>query len=384
MGLPQSTGQFTFEVSGETLISWMDGSAFYHPAYPPYETAYLPLLIDQVSQGNTDLLFPWAKNYVARWGDEGFAWGLYFAINCQDDAPSVDTEMVEAQVAAFPELDGYYRHRDELAVCAAWGLDGAASLPTEPVASDIPVLVLAGTYDPITPPEWSRTALTNLGNSTFVEFPASGHSVVTDNPCARQITAAFLDNPGKALDLSCGMAAPGPKFVLPNEIILAPAIYEIHYGELGYSRLEENLFLGSWLTLLGSGVTALAAGLVKLAGRRKRPAPDAAARIALPLLSVLAVTALMWGYALRSTLQSAATSTASVLRFGLPAADWWLFAIVLLMGLMTVALIGTTVLTWRRRSWSFTGKMALSLATLAAIIFCGVLAKWGLFTALLR
>jgi len=47
------------------------------------------------------------------------------------------------------------------------------------------------------------------------------------------------------------------KFVLPDEIIIAPPMYEIHYGQVGYSMLEENLFLGSWLTPTGTGVIAL-------------------------------------------------------------------------------------------------------------------------------
>lgn len=382
--LPQGTTQFTFEVSGETLIAFMDGSAFYGPAYPAFETAYLPLLIDKLSSGNSDLLYPWVKNYVGRWGDDAFAWGLYFAVNCQDDAASTNSAMLKTQNAAFPELDGYSRHREELKICSAWGLDPSPPLASEPVASDIPALVLAGRYDPITPLEWSRTALTNLSNSAIVEFPASGHSVNTDNPCAQQITAAFLDDPGKKPDLSCLETAPHPRFVLPDEIILAPAIYEIHYGELGYSMLEENLFLGSWLTLIGSGLLALIASVINLA-RRRKPIPSAkGAWIAISLLIMSAITALFWGYALRFALQSVAASTSNILRFGLPARYWWLFVIVLLIGLMTIALIVMSVLTWKRSYWRMIGKIGFSLATLAAVIFCSVLARWGLFTALVR
>jgi pimeloyl-ACP methyl ester carboxylesterase len=384
MTIPQSSERFTLEVNGDSLINWMVGSAFYAPAYPPHDTAYLPLLIDQLSHGNTDLLYPWAKSYVSRWTDDSFAWGLFFAVNCQDDAPFITSEMVEAQTEAYPELDGYYRQRAELAICAAWGLDGAPPLATEPVTSDIPTLVLAGTYDPITPPEWSRTAITNLSKTTFVEFPSLGHSVLSNSPCAEHITAAFLDNPAIAPDLSCVAEAPEPKFVLPNEIIIAPAIYEIHYGELGYSQLEENLFLGSWLTLIGTGVVAVVAGLVKLVRRSKQPPSDPLARIALPLLIGLAVTVLVWGYALRFTLQSNAATMSNVFRFGLPVAYWWLFVIVILIGLMTIALIAMTVLAWIRKYGSILGRIATSLTTLAAITFSGVLAKWGLFTALFR
>ncbi|MBN2389079.1 MAG: alpha/beta fold hydrolase [Anaerolineae bacterium] len=383
MTFPGSTERSILEVNGDTLISWMVEDAFYGPAYPPFETAYLPLLIDELSQGNMDLLYPWAKAYVSRWGNDAFAWGLYFAINCQDDAASVKPEMIEAQIAAYPELGGYYRHRTELEICSVWGLDPAPPLATEAIASDIPALILAGTYDPITPPEWSRTATVNLSNSTFVEFPASGHSVVRDNPCAQQITAAFLDDPNTKPDLRCVGDAPEPEFMLLNEIIIAPAMYEIHYGELGYSMLEENLFLGSWLTLIGTGVVGLIAGLVKLVQRYKQSSSGVFVRIAHPLLIVLPATALVWGYALRFSLQSVAATTPNVLRFGLPVACWWIFAVAILIGLMMIVLIATAILAWKHRYWSLIGRFAISLTALAAVIFCGMLAHWSLFAALL-
>jgi pimeloyl-ACP methyl ester carboxylesterase len=380
---PGSSENFTLDMTGYTLIRWMVEGAFYDPAYPAFETAYMPLLIDKLSQGNTDLLYPWAEQHVSRWGNDAFAWGLYFAINCQDDAPSVSLEMVKALAAAYPELDGYIRHREELEICDVWGLDPAPPLTAEPVASDIPTLILAGAYDPITPPEWSRSASVNLRNSIFVEFPSAGHSVLTNNPCAKHIMGAFLNDPDANLDLSCVKDVPRSQFVLPNEVIIAPAMYEIHYGELGYSMLEERLFLGSWLTLIGASVVALIAGLVKLVRRHKQSPPDAFARLSHPLLVILGITVLVWGYALRFTLQFVASTAPNVLRFGLPATSWWLFGMVLLIGLMTITLLVIAVLAWKRSYWSLIGRIAFSLTTLTAITFSSVLGYWGLFTALL-
>lgn len=382
--LVNGTEKFTVEVNGDTLISWMVGAAFYGPAYPPHATAYLPLLIEAGSQGNTDLLYPWSKEYIARWANDSFVWGLYFAVNCQDDAPHIDAETVAAQIAAYPELDGYYRHRAELAICDAWNLDPAPLLAAEPVVSDIPVLILGGAYDPITPPEWGRKNAANLRNHVFVEFPSLGHSVFSDNPCAEHITAAFLDDPTQELDLSCMQDVPDPDFVLPKAIILAPAMYEIHYGELGYSQREENLFLTSWLTLLAAGAIALVVTLVNWIRRRNRSQPETAARLAPPLLIVLSLTALVWGYALRFALQSLAATAPITLRFGLPAAYWWLFAIALMIGLLSVALVLFVGLAWIRKYGSLLGRIALSCAALAAVIFSSVLANWGLFTALFR
>jgi pimeloyl-ACP methyl ester carboxylesterase len=382
MSFPSSGEQFTLEVDGGTFISFMVQNAFYGPAYPKFKTAYLPLLIDKVSSGNTELLYPWADDYVDKWGEDGYAWGLYFAVNCQDDASSITPDMIAAQIADFPELDGYFRHRDELDICAAWGLDPASPLASGPVISDIPVLVLTGRYDPITPPEWGKVATQNLSNRSYVEFPASGHSVFSDNPCALAITKAFIKDPGKKPDTSCLAGVPEPKFVLPGEIIIAPAMYEIHFDELGYSVLEENTFLASWLTLIGTGVVALVAGLVKVVRRKKASPIDPISRLVYPFLLILAVMVLVWGYALRFSLQKVASTESMILRFGLPVGYLWLFSIVLLIGLMTIILVVLSAISWKRKYWSVLGRTALSVTTLGALTFCGVLAKWGLFTAL--
>lgn len=382
MDFPDAEGKFMFEVNGHTLVNFMIEDAFYGPSYPNFQTAYLPLLINEVYSGKSDLLYPWAERYVSRWGNEGFSWGLYFSINCQEEAPYTNSAMLNAQINAVPELDGFSRTWDELTICNAWNLDAAPPLAVEPVASDIPVLVLAGTYDPVTPPEWSRIALENLSNHTFVEFPSSGHSVPTDNPCSEQITVDFLDNPKIEPDLSCLGDRPAPKFVLPDEIIISPSIYEIHYREIGYSKLEENFFLGSWLTLIGSGTIALILGLVKLIRRDKKQGTDIWGWIALLVVIATGITSTVWGFQLRSSLQSTAATSANALRFGLPVEYKWLFLIIPFIGLMTLSLIVLAGYAWKRKYWSLIGRLAFTGSTLGAVTFSSLLAYWGLFTSL--
>lgn len=377
---PKNMERSTIEVDGNTLISWMVEGAFYGPAYPPFETSYLPLLIDTLSSGNMDLIVSWAENHIANWSNEAFSWGLYFAINCQDDASSINPEIVENLAKEYPQLDGFVRHREELDICTAWGLDSAPRLATEPITSKIPTLILAGTYDPITPPEWSQTAIINLINSTFVEFLSSGHSVIRNNPCAEQIIATFMDNPSKKPDLRCMETVPKPKFILPDEIIIAPSIYEIHYGEIGFSMLEERLFLGSIFTIAGTGFVILISSLSKLVCQHKPLSKDVFERMAPFLFVIYSIIVLGWGYAFRFSLRSVADTTPIVLRFGLPVTYWWIFFIVILISLLTILLIATALLAWKRGYWSLFVRIAFSLTILAAIVFVSMLAYWGLLS----
>lgn len=91
-------------------------------------------------------------------------------------------------------------------------VDVAAAPPgfNDPVRSDIPTLVLAGEYDPVTPPDQSRHASESLSHSTFVLFPGMGHSEVFASPeCPEIIFRAFLADPLANVDTSC-IASMGP------------------------------------------------------------------------------------------------------------------------------------------------------------------------------
>jgi pimeloyl-ACP methyl ester carboxylesterase len=71
-------------------------------------------------------------------------------------------------------------------------------------------LVLAGEYDPQTPPDNSRHAAESLSHSTFVLFPGMGHAEIFAKPeCPEIIFRAFLADPTAKVDTSC-VAAMGP------------------------------------------------------------------------------------------------------------------------------------------------------------------------------
>jgi pimeloyl-ACP methyl ester carboxylesterase len=95
-----------------------------------------------------------------------------------------------------------------------WSDAGAPAIENQAVVSDIPTLVMAGEWDPITPPSWGAAVAANLVNSTFVEFPGLGHGVSVDDSCPRSIMFDFLTNPESSLDLSCVEGMEEPEFLV--------------------------------------------------------------------------------------------------------------------------------------------------------------------------
>ncbi|MFN2207262.1 MAG: alpha/beta fold hydrolase [Candidatus Promineifilaceae bacterium] len=63
------------------------------------------------------------------------------------------------------------------------------------VESDLPVLLLSGTFDSQTASSWAEVAAQKLPNSYQVTFPGSGHGTTQYSPCARAVAAAFVATP---------------------------------------------------------------------------------------------------------------------------------------------------------------------------------------------
>ena len=87
-----------------------------------------------------------------------------------------------------------------------------------PVTGDgsVPVMVFTGTNDIQTATSWSEQAANTLVGSHFVRFPNAGHGATMFSQCARDVAAAFFDQPSKLVNADC-MDDLTPTFVLPEE-----------------------------------------------------------------------------------------------------------------------------------------------------------------------
>ena len=86
----------------------------------------------------------------------------------------------------------------------------------QPLASDVPVLLLSGADDPVTPPAGAETAMRGLTRSRHLVVPGEGHSQLGVT-CMDRVMADFVrDADPKALDTSClARSKPAPFFTSP-------------------------------------------------------------------------------------------------------------------------------------------------------------------------
>jgi pimeloyl-ACP methyl ester carboxylesterase len=372
----------TFTVDGYALLGWMVGDAFYGPTRGYHRTAFLPYLIDAVETGNTGLLYPWAREEWNKQNTWPFAWGLFFAVNCQDDTRGYTAASLAAQSAAYPKLEGYARQERELEICNAWGLPPAPPLLERPLESDIPTLVLAGSYDPITPPAWSRETARYLENATYVEFPAEGHDVLTDNPCSLGIMSDFLRDPSHQPEVSCAAAA--PQFVLPDDVLLVPNFFEYYVGYIGRNKLEHDAYLALENALPLAIVLVLAVVVVWLLLWRRRKVRFDRVVFGGLLLAVL-VSFLWYAVSMQMRALSHRVAGSALLRFGVPAAadtTAW-FVAVLVVAALTAGLVALVIYAWVRGRVPLLARVALAVVMLPAVGFTVLLGAWGWLGVLL-
>jgi len=385
-GLP-----ITFD--GYHLVDWIAIDQLYRPVFAHHDAAYLPLLIDEVHRGNVEPLEIAAQGFwTSNIKDPNWAWGLMFAINCQQDLPAAGPMRPAADLAASERLDGFARSRSHRAICEAWDLAPLAPAAVDYVRSDRPALVLAGSYDPVTPPSWSRTTAEHLPNSTYVEFPGHGHDVASDNPCAARLEAMFVADPNAELDTSCVETAREPAFVLRDDVYRAPGLArsgeEVSLGAAGgVAWIEAIAIVGAYGSILLLPILVVL-GLVWLIKLRHRnpEATDRTALIAytLALLATLATLAVVLlvdqvtdDHASRSELAYALGPSRDFISVRLLA---WTAP---LAGSVILALAATTAWAWLKGRWSTGFRLLTTTSTLCTLTIIMLGARWDLFTMLL-
>lgn len=187
-----------------------------------YDTRLIPVLPfaqEEIRRGNTALLETLTRDIVFSFN--GLADAMATSVECNEEV-AFNTAQVVAQAnsgvrqivrAAHMGVTDEDSRQRLINACNAWDSPSPAATENQPVVSTIPSLVLAGQYDPITPPSWSRQAAGNLANSFFYEFPATGHSAFFGRfSCAMPMVAAFIAAPSTAPEHGCVAAIPPPNF----------------------------------------------------------------------------------------------------------------------------------------------------------------------------
>jgi pimeloyl-ACP methyl ester carboxylesterase len=177
--------------------------------YSPDKSSEVPLRVHLAAQGDYREL---ARTAVLLRADlqQGLALGDLFSVSCAEDLPFIDPRQIPA--ATRGTFYGDDRVREQLAVCGVWP---HAKMPTgwgQLVHSDVPVLLLSGERDPVTPPADAALVAKGFPHGLLVLIPHGAHA--NEGSCEGRLIADFIERGTvQGLDVSCIKAAKPVPFV---------------------------------------------------------------------------------------------------------------------------------------------------------------------------
>ncbi|HUI90239.1 MAG TPA: alpha/beta fold hydrolase [Anaerolineales bacterium] len=209
------TGTITQSVTGETVMNVILGSI----KESPY-IATAPQSIYRFKNGDFSTLV--LEQASLPFAFEGISPGLFINMTCHEQILS--TTPAQAQTDAnsqiirdYAWLPFYGDIENIFKTCKSWGATAPAYGEDDPTVSNIPSLIITGSFDPTTPPAYAKQVAARLSHSYYFEFPNLGHTptAADSSGCAMSIVEQFLDNPSTEPDRSCLDKLKTPVFVVP-------------------------------------------------------------------------------------------------------------------------------------------------------------------------
>jgi pimeloyl-ACP methyl ester carboxylesterase len=185
--------------------------------YSAQSSRAVPYMLSRARQGD---LAPFAENAIrsSRGLNQSLRLGLLLSITCSEDAPRIRAEEIAAITGN--SFIGAARVHNQLGACAVWPRGTVADDFAAPYTSDVPVVLVSGDLDPVTPPEWGEIAQRYFPNSIHVVNP-EGHAAGQD--CVERIAAElFRTGSAQGIDTRCAAAIALPPFVLTETDMRPP------------------------------------------------------------------------------------------------------------------------------------------------------------------
>ncbi|MDQ3937122.1 MAG: alpha/beta hydrolase, partial [Chloroflexota bacterium] len=203
------------DIDGSTLL-WLVHQRMYATEY----LAGIPAALDAFSRDEWEELDEWLFELVGFGRAGGYhvlSEGFHYSVQCAEELAFSDQQRLgEYDLAVVPVVSFAFDWHYMVEACELWDVPPADAVENQPVVSDIPALLLAGTYDPVTPPAWAQTAAQNLSAGQVVVLRGVGHGSLGSSWCVDDIVARFLDEPLALVDHGCVDELGEPEFVTPG------------------------------------------------------------------------------------------------------------------------------------------------------------------------
>ncbi len=166
-------------------------------AYSPEAATLLPFLVHEAAQGRYESMLALSTSMVRNLSDQIYH-GMQLSVMCTEDADEWRADPADAGSVLGTEFIDFAR-----AQCEVWPRGTRDPAFRQPLSGDLPVLLLSGEFDPVTPPRYADEVVAHLPNGRHLVLPGQGHSVVGLG-CMPKLFAQFIERAdAKALDAAC-------------------------------------------------------------------------------------------------------------------------------------------------------------------------------------
>ncbi len=166
-------------------------------AYSPETASLLPLLLDEAAKGRPESLVAQAAQiYDSISGQINH--GMQLSVICAEDAPRLAARDQDADLILGNAIVGVTLNQ-----CSVWPKGPVSKDFNELLTLDVPVLLLSGELDPVTPPRYAEQVLAALPNARHLVGKGQGH-ILLPRGCMPKLAGDFVEKLDlKGLDASC-------------------------------------------------------------------------------------------------------------------------------------------------------------------------------------
>ncbi|MHA7057831.1 alpha/beta fold hydrolase [Aquimarina sp. M1] len=196
----------TFYLDGSDLITVFSSSSTNDIPTVPFEIN--KLLNNDLTSIKEQLSYLFQKPGI------GAGIGMRLSVWCAEEYPFNSQNKIETETLRYPQVIGLSPAVYDKEICNIWGVKKVSDIENLPVKSIIPVLLINGEYDELTPVKWASLMNNNLENSHHLIFRGWKHgpTVNWSNPCAMQAVNDFFNDPKQKPNPVCFRQIKSPEF----------------------------------------------------------------------------------------------------------------------------------------------------------------------------
>ncbi len=188
---------YTFQMRQQTIDASELAQLVRFYAYSPYTAALLPYVLAEADAGRYAPLLGQAQVVVGDVADHVNG-GMALSVICAEDAGRLHPNPQDAGTLLGNALIEWL-----INVCPSWPHAAAPADFAAPLAGPVPVLLLAGEHDPVTPPRYAEAIVRTLPNGRVLKVAGQGHGLLSVG-CMPRLLGEFIRTlDARHLDAHC-------------------------------------------------------------------------------------------------------------------------------------------------------------------------------------